>query len=210
MFDFTASISSFDSTGSSTSASSQSQAFILEQNCKCRTIKLDKPESRLASDGQSKDLFYDAVESISLPELEPSVTLKALRARQFLKRHQYLAKQSTDYSTSFRNNWEALKHSYSFLYIMATLTEERENEEDWPKGWESDSAFIFFFRFTVASWMRGLSDREKVDIEKLANVMGGFLSIDPNDQAAIDSYERRVRACVNDLYPVAEAKLKTE
>ncbi|KAF4337219.1 hypothetical protein FBEOM_8912 [Fusarium beomiforme] len=171
---------------SSTCASPQNQASLPEQDYKYSNDQLEEPKPGILSVKHPEDFSYGAV---PFPELEPSVRLKSLRARQFLKRHQHLAWCSPDYDTSFRNHWKFVKFSYSFLYLLSTLAEERENEEEWPQGWESDSAFYFFLENTVTSWMQGLSDLEKVDVENLADVMGEFLSIDPNDEAAIESHQ---------------------
>ncbi|KAF5586191.1 hypothetical protein FPCIR_8042 [Fusarium pseudocircinatum] len=101
------------------------------------------------------------------PDEIPPIQFQALRARQYLRKHYSLDKES-NYCNAFYRNWETVRHSFSFLIIAANLYEGDECEEDWPLSWNDDSALAFFLDETVASWTVHLSDGQREDIELLS------------------------------------------
>ncbi|QKD55438.2 uncharacterized protein FOBCDRAFT_202578 [Fusarium oxysporum Fo47] len=179
-------VSGSDAGRSSPTPSLQSQSSLVESPCKCGSSKPDSPKIALEISEDQDDVFSDAVESVFEDEY-PSIQFKALRARQYLRKHYSFYKES-DYCKDFYGNWEAVKHPFSFLTIMANLYKKEQGEKDWPLEWEDESALTFFLDKIVANWMWNLSDGEVADVRGLAKIMGNLITVSTDDKDALRRY----------------------
>ncbi|KAH7230548.1 uncharacterized protein BKA55DRAFT_525627 [Fusarium redolens] len=164
---------------------------LTESNCKCN---LDIPQSAklaLIIHEEQDDVLSDSAEYTFEPGKGPPIKVKALRARQFIKKIVSFD-QDSDYAKAFRSNWESVKLSCSLLYIVATLYGEQEGEKEWPIEWEDGTALTFFLEETVAAWIEDLSDEETTKVEELAEIMGTSFAVDLDDDAAVRRYQSQV------------------
>jgi len=204
----TTSVSGSDAGRSSPTPSLQSQSSLVESPCKWGSSKPDSPKIALEIPEDQDDVFSDAVESVFEDEY-PSIQFKTLRARQYLRKHYSFYKES-DYCKDFYGNWAAVKHSFSFLIIMANLYKKEQGEKDWPLEWEDESALTFFLDKIVADWMWNLSDGEAADVRGLAKIMGNLITVITDDKDALRRYRGEVSDFLADLRPVADFKQGVE
>ncbi|SCO87427.1 uncharacterized protein FRV6_11554 [Fusarium oxysporum] len=155
----TTSVSGSDAGRSSPTPSLQSQSSLVESPCKCGSSKPDSPKIALEIPEDQDDVFSDAVESVFGDEY-PSIQFKALRARQYLRKHYSFYKES-DYCKDFYGNWAA---------------------------WEDESALTFFLDKIVADWMWNLPDGEAADVRGLAKIMGNLITDSTDDKDALRRY----------------------
>ncbi|KAH7200485.1 hypothetical protein DER44DRAFT_873522 [Fusarium oxysporum] len=168
----TTSVSGSDAARSSPTPSVQSQSSLVESPCKCGSSKPDSPKIALEIPEDQDDVFSDAIESVFEDEY-PSIQFKAFES---------------DYCKDFYGNWEAVKHPFSFLIIMANLYKKEQGEKDWPLEWEDESALTFFLDKIVADWMWNLSDGEAANVRGLAKIMGNLITVSTDDKDALRRY----------------------
>ncbi|KAL5588109.1 hypothetical protein FOVSG1_013245 [Fusarium oxysporum f. sp. vasinfectum] len=183
----TTSVSGSDAARSSPTPSLQSQSSLVESPCKCGSSKPDCPKIGLEIPEDQDNVFSDAIESVFEDEY-PSI-------------HFY---KESDYCKDFYGNWEAVKHPFSFLIIMANLYKKEQGEKDWPLEWEDESALTFFLDKIVADWMWNLSDGEAANVRGLAKIMGNLITISTDDKDALRRYRGEVSHFLAGLRPVTD------
>ncbi|KAF5695328.1 hypothetical protein FDENT_410 [Fusarium denticulatum] len=198
------SVSDADSGRSSPDPSLPSQLSLVDCPYKCG-LNIFANLAPEIPDNQ-EDVLSALTESPSDPDGIPPIHFQALRARQYLRKHYSLDKES-DYCKVFYRNWETVKHSFSFLIIAANLYKEDECEVNWPLSWNDDSALAFFLDETVASWTVDLRDGEREDVERLSHIMASLTTVDTNDKQALEMYQDQVTDILAGISPVEEVNI---
>ncbi|KAF5589830.1 uncharacterized protein FSUBG_11032 [Fusarium subglutinans] len=153
-----------------------------------------------------EDVMSTTNESSSEPDAIPPIQFQALRARQYLRKHYTLGKDS-NYGQNFYRNWETVKHCFSFLIILANLYKEDEYEEDWPLEWNDDCALTFFLAGTAASWTLELSNAEREEVKRLSHAMADLITVDWSDTEALEVCQDEVADILASITPVEEADI---
>ncbi|KAF4502458.1 hypothetical protein FAGAP_1310 [Fusarium agapanthi] len=205
----TPSVSAAGGGRSSPDSSLPSQSAFVDSPDKYGSNSPDSPNLTLEIPDNQEDVLSAFTESSSEPDEFPPIQFKALRARQYLRKHYSLDKES-DYCKAFYSNWEAVKHSFCFLIIVANLYKEGECEEDWPLAWNDDSALTFFLNETIASWTVSLADGEKEDVEKLSDIMANLITVDTSDKKALEMYQGQVTDILAGISPVEEVNISDD
>ncbi|EWG55196.1 hypothetical protein FVEG_13235 [Fusarium verticillioides 7600] len=145
---------------------------------------------------------YDEVPDTEESLVErPSLAVKALRARQFLRRIQ--AAHGADKGFSL-GDWEEAKLRHSLLRMMTNLYEDREGEKEYPTEWEDETIFRSFYEKTVSAWVEDLPDDEKACTERLADILDEEFTIDVDYEVGWEKHESRLDQCLHSVEPIPE------
>ncbi|KAF5600635.1 hypothetical protein FPANT_2229 [Fusarium pseudoanthophilum] len=166
--------------------------------CECRYPKPYKPKRTL----NIPENWYDEVPDTEESLVErPSPAVKALRARQFVRR--LLVAHAADKGFTL-GDWEDGKLRQSLLFMMDDRYEDLEGEKEYPAEWEDETIFRSFFEKTVSAWVEDLPDDEKACIERLADIFEEEYSIDADDDAGWEKHESRLYQCFVSVKPIPE------